>query len=184
VTRRAFTLIELVVVIVILAVVAGVAAPRLLGSRSRAAQNEARSAAALLSVAAHRSALGTGRLAMEYSGTTRTLTLLRLGPAESGWAPDSLADPVRLVNATLDSAAANGSVLPAGGWRVEFPTNDRRPDLVLVLRSTPETRTRRVWTIGLPSVGASAELVEGDRPASAWPVAIDLDAEGVGDQRW
>lgn len=183
-SRRAFTLVELVVVIVILAVVAGVAAPRLLGSRGRAAQNEAREVAALLSVAAHRSALGGGRLAVEYSGGDRALTLLRLGSAEEGWVPDSLSTPVRLANARIAAAAADGAALPSGGWRVEFPTNDRRPDLLLIVQSATGVRPARVWTVGLPSFAAAAGIEEGDRPASGWPVSFDLDAEGVGDQRW
>lgn len=182
-TRRAFTLIEVVVVIVILAVIAGVAAPRLLGSSTRAAQGEARAAAALLSVAAHRSALGAGRLAIEHDASARTLTLLRIDSANAGWTPDPLTAPVRLANSSVAWASAAGERLPES-WRIEFPANDRRPDLVLVVRSGTGSRAPRVWTIGLPSFATSADLTDGERPREAWPVAIDLDAEGVGDQRW
>jgi prepilin-type N-terminal cleavage/methylation domain-containing protein len=186
--RPAFTLIELVVAIVIMAVMVGLIVPRLLSTTERKLRAEAQSVADLVTVAARRAALSTQRVALRFDSQTG-LSVLVLRAKDPGsfatgnleWAPDPLAPTVSLDDLSIGSAAADGKPLPASSWRVEFAPSVRTPDLAIGLREAGG----RAWTVLLASGSLQARAAEGSPlQVAAQPTVVDLDAGAKGDQPW
>lgn len=201
--RAAFTLIELIVVIVILAVLAGAIAPSLLRSAERQVELEAQAAQRLLSIAAERDALSTEPLAIEYDDAAGELRLLvrrtdstSLAGASGGadWRPDPLALTVVFANAKLGRALADGRPLPRQRWRVAFSQVETRPALALEIepKSARQSSGRNNapaggWQVLLPPDASAASRVGsgGSRgPALASDRSIDLDLAGKGQKPW
>lgn len=179
-----FTLVEVIVVVIILGLAAGLIVPRIAGSDLRRAEAEARAAAALVSVGAHRSALPGARLALEYDAEQSTLRLVRLDPGPPpGWRAEPLTREVALSASRLSGAFADAAALDDRGWRIELAGAVRRPTLELIIESRTGARQSRIWRIGLRPYASAADLVAGGGP-DAWPGAIDLDAVGRGEERW
>jgi prepilin-type N-terminal cleavage/methylation domain-containing protein len=187
-TRRAFTLIELVVALVLVAVLAGLIIPRLVSTGDRKSRAEAASVAELVSVAARRAALSTQRIALDFDSELglRVLALRArdpqsFAPGNVEWQPDVLAPPPSLSQVRVVSAISDGRALPAGRWRVEFAPGSRKPDLMVAL----EDDQGRAWTVVLPSEAQTAGLVSGSpRDVGVLSTSIDLDATGKADQPW
>lgn len=186
--RRGFTLIELVVVVLLLAIVTGLIAPRLLDLSRRRADETARSVRNLLSIAAYRDAVGLQRLSLDYSQTDRTLSLLTLrAPPEGGtasWQPDALIPPVMLDGVRVRSATLDGAALDLASWRVEFPRHQPRGAVEIVLQSETETSGSGAPRLFVVSLLPSASEATIDAGAGTTPTPIDLDATGMGASTW
>lgn len=190
---RAFSLIELIVVIVLLTIVAGAIAPRLIASSGRQAEASVRSAAALLSTAAHRDAVGGGddSLAIVHDERAGTLSLETLrrekGSNKAEWKRDRFTRPVELNPARIRTALADGRELPRGDWRIEFGPGEQRPTIELIVEAEAG-RDRRAWYLELLPYDTAAKLSAMSSsaaiPASASLRSIDLDAEGKGESPW
>ena len=180
----AFTLIELLVVVVLISVVSGLVAPRLLNFSRRDADESARAVRNLLSIAAHRDALASGRTALEYDAGARSLALLMHGAASgeraAGWRADPLVEPVALLSLTLESAALDGGELDPAGWRVTFPAHEPRGVIEIVLADAGAPPRR--WRVALLPDAAEATL--DDEATRRTPASIDLDAQGRGEVIW
>src|SRR5215510_3248159 len=74
--RPAFTLIEMIVVIIIVGVLAGVLLPQALSNTGRRAETEAQNVQRLISIAAERESLSPEPVAVEYDETSATLRIL------------------------------------------------------------------------------------------------------------
>lgn len=203
---RAFTLIELIVVIVVLSVVAGIAAPRLLNSSSRRAQSEVRQIAELLSAAARRDGSGGGlgeaqRVVFDADKGVLSLEVrrARAGEQDAGaWREDPLVAPVNLENVRLERAVVDGVNADERGWRLDLAPGRVRPTIELVFvadqaggkaRRTgsaaparPAANAER-WNVLLLSYAAGAEIA-GVGGAGAALRSVDLDATGMGDKPW
>jgi type II secretory pathway pseudopilin PulG len=180
---RGFSVIELIVVGVLLAVLAGVAAPRMASFLGRQVRADAAAVGEMLSAAARRDALVSQPLALDYDGEAGVLRVLVLTQAQDGarWAEDRLMPSVVLAGAVLEHAAADGAGLNQSGWWVEFPQGGRRPGIELVLASD---RSKERWQVVLPSGASQAVVrpaVEGAPLASG---AVDLDDAGQGSAPW
>ncbi len=190
-SARAFTLIELIVVILILGIIAAAVAPRLGDSTLRRAQQQVRDVAGLLSAAVRRDATGAQRLALEFNAEEKRLSLLVLRAAAPGsralpqWSPDPLAPPVAFTDVRLRDALADGAPLDRRGWRIEFPRNQPRPEIELRLETGEPPRAVTAWSVLLlPS--ASSAAFDGLGANSPRPIlrSVDLDALGKGAQSW
>lgn len=190
--RRAFTLIELIVVVILLAVVTGLVAPRLLDVSRRKADETARAVRNLVSIAAYRDAVGTQRVALAYSRTDRTLALQTLrspdgGVGEGGpvqWLADPLVAPVLLEGMTLRSASMGGLALDVAQWRVEFPRHEPRGAIEIVMQAETGGTTSglpRLFTVSLLPSASEATL---DAGAGGVETPVDLDATGQGVSTW
>lgn len=193
---RAFTLVELIVVTVILAVLAGLILPRIAGNTARHIEAEAQAAQRLLSVAAERDALWGDPVAIEYDDSARELRLLvrrgaggEVASAGAEWRPDPLLQPVVFTHARLSQAWADGRALPTARWRVAFLPTDVRPELTLQI--DPAGGASREgglagWEITLAPDGAAAVMgsAGGGAPGVFASRSIDLDAVGRGDKPW
>jgi prepilin-type N-terminal cleavage/methylation domain-containing protein len=182
--RHAFTLIELVVVILLLAVVAGIIVPRLLSTGEREARAEAEAAASLAGAASRRAVTTTQKVALDFADETLRVYALRardprdFSIGATRWSEDPLLSPVRLTSVRLVAAVRDGAGLNPSAWRVELG-GDQRPELLLTL----EAQTGRRWTVTLLPDGAGAVLLSGDE-AVGMSGAVDLDRTGRGLSAW
>ncbi len=184
--HRAFTLLELILVVLLLAVLAGAIAPRLAGQRTRTLRQEADGLARLLSAAAQRDALSSERIALYYTEESGSVALLRYqhDADPAGWFVDDLVSPAPLVRLELVEAVAAQRTLDDEQWLVEFPPDTSRPELAFLLRDPADDTA---WQVGLGGFSASAsiERTDGRRRIEIGPSdSIDLDAIGEGAQPW
>jgi prepilin-type N-terminal cleavage/methylation domain-containing protein len=184
---RAFTIVELIVVVVILAVLAAAVAPRLASMGGRETRASAMAVGDLVSVAARRDALTSQRVAIEFNGDKGRLVLMTVDSAPSGsgapqaeWREDRLIPPVLLGNSKITDALMDGVALDARAWRVEFPQGGRRPGLELILSDAKGTEH---WRVDLPSSAAHAAISAGNALGMS-DQAVDLDAGGGGTSPW
>lgn len=184
---RGFTLIELIVVVVLVAVVSGLIAPRVLDVGRRRTDEAARSVRNLLSIAAHRDAIGQQRLAIEHSDDPAALTLMSLrvpaGEADLRWAPDALVAPAPLDGLRVASVSLGGAALQSRGFRIEFPRHEPRQNIEIVLEEDPPPRAGapRRFVVSLLAGSTQATL---DAEAARVPASIDLDGAGRGTSTW
>lgn len=209
---RGFTLIELIVVIVLLGVVAGLFAPRLMSTSSRRAESNMREIADLLGVAARRDASGGGLSAesqrLAYDGEKKTLALrvrrarlnARGETEDSGvWRNDPLAPVVNLEYVKVSRAVIDGVAADDRAWTLDFVPGQVRPTVELVVESVSGggssgrgSRSRASagprWNVLLLAYLTSAEVAAlGATQTAAGGGAlrsVDLDAAGLGDRAW
>lgn len=181
---RGFTLIELIVVVVLLGIVAGMVVPRLFATRGREVEGAARRAAGLLSAAGQRDALTNQRIAVQYhGGTLRLAVFASVGDAGTAqWQFDPLISEADLEPARLVEATADGVRLEGASWRLEFPQNKPRPTISLLLADADDLYRWRVEMSGRESRATVAPEGRGDRPGAG--TVIDLDDLGRGEAAW
>lgn len=189
---RAFSMIEVIVVVVILGVLMLAVVPRLRSGRDREVEAAAERVADLLSAAARRDALTSQRLALEYDKRTGVIRLMTMGSAEDEvaapslhiWRQDPVTPTVSLVDVLLKEAQTDGVPLDASNWRVEFPQNTLRPALTIILTDEQGDNPYRV---DLPARGTRASTAPGLTlpPGSVEGAGtIDLDQSGKGNVTW
>lgn len=189
--RRAFTLVEVLVVMMIIAILSMLTIPRLIGSQSRAAEVEAIAVRTLLSQAAQQDSVTSTSLAISYDHEKQELSLQTTVEKEGKreWAPMPLVRSVRFSSSVLADASADGQTQGQGAnFRIEFVSAKPRPVVSLLVKTAPDLPgTPRAWQIDLlpgqtvatvRSVGAEAPIAQ---PEST---SIDLDANGQRTQPW
>lgn len=189
--RPAFSMIELVVVVVILGVIAGAIVPRFFGNDMRAAENEVRAVKDFFDVVASRSALSSQGLAVSYDASQKKLELFGLRAkgnagdfsAQRDFLPDLMTLPVRLTETKVSSMTAGGrTVDPSKGW-VEFAAGTARPTVVMVMTFG----TAMAWRVELPGDESQALLTRTDVKDTGEPSmsrAVDLDNSGGTQTPW
>ncbi len=185
----AFTLVELVVVLVIMSVLAGVIAPRLLAGASRSAEAEVYKTAELVSAAGRRDTLTSQQIAIDFDGSTFRLMVLRMPSAADAargvapeWVRDSMTMPVELKDARLVSVTADGAEVDVKKFRIEFTQNGQRPSVLIVLT---QSDGRSSWTVVLPSGAFRARVISReDRFADQEVTSVDLDQAGKAEEPW
>lgn len=200
---HAFTLVELIAVIVILGVLSTVVLLRVAGNDSRRAEAEARSVQRLLTIAAERDASSPDAQALEFDGASGELRLLSRRAAATpddraaaGLQPDPLLPPVFLTRARITQVLVDGRPLPRDRWRIEFSATDGRPAILIDVEATSgqgsaapggSAISSEGWRITLGPDEPSAQRVPLRSAAGIAPVvsrAIDLDSAGRGAKPW
>jgi prepilin-type N-terminal cleavage/methylation domain-containing protein len=185
---RAFTLIELVVAIVIMAVMVGLIVPRLLSTTERRTRAEVESVADVVTVAARRASLSTQRVSLAYDSGVglrvmiqRAKDLASFQPGNLQWVYDPLAPSPSLEGVTVTGASLDGKALTGSSWLVDFFPASRQPDLSIGL----EDSSGRPWTVVLTGDSVQARAYQGTAAqVGVRTTAIDLDNGGKGDQPW
>lgn len=209
-SRPAFTLVEMIVVIIILGVMAGVALPRLFGNDSRRVEVEVQAVQRLLTIAAERGSFIPEPVAVDFDGASSTFRLMvqrrgaafappRAGaggstarPGAREWTADALVQPVELSGTIVTNAWTDGRPLPARGWRVVFTPTQPRPALAIQMRSrsggADSSGRAEAWqvTLGTDEPSASRAWLAGSGAGAPLVAtrAIDLDAAGKGEKPW
>jgi len=189
--RGAFTLVEVLVVMVIIAILATLTVPRLIGAQGRQAEVEAQGVRALLSQAAQRDAVSSEAMAVNYDTEKRELSIEALADVDGtrAWRPIPMIRPIRFASIDLASASSDGQEQPPDtSFRVQLSGAKPRPAVSLLLRTTANLPgTPRAWQVDLlpgqtvatlRAIPVSAPLT----PPSA--TTIDLDVEGQRTQPW
>lgn len=189
--RRGFSIVELLVVMIIIAMLATIVVPRLIGTQSRQAEIEAHALRALISSAAQRDAMTSGSLAIAYDAEKKEVAIqvLRQVNGENVWLPAQFVRPLRLATIAITASEADGQAYPIDtSWRVEFPPSRPRPQLAIHVQTAPDViGNKRAWQIDLLPGRTAAVLSAStvDAPISqAVNDAQDLDDEGRRTQPW
>jgi prepilin-type N-terminal cleavage/methylation domain-containing protein len=192
--HAAFTLIEIIIVVILIGVLAGLIIPRMVNSGKRQADFESSEITRLLGVAARRAALSGEIVAVEYDGAGPRLSLVALretdtsrGPRQT-WVQDPLVTPVELTAVDVIRATADGQPIGnAGGkWWVDFNPSEPRPALWLLV-GRPGSDASSQWQVELLPEETSASrrsMDEPSRAASAGALRVDLDATNQGERAW
>ncbi len=191
---RAFTFIELVVVIVIISVVAGLVIPRITSWKSRQGELSVNAVADVLSAAAKRDTYSTQPAALVYDGGSSGIRLMALqvnnarsfDPGAETWVQDPLTPVANLDGVKLLAGAAGSTELDVRKFRVEFPGAggaQGRPGVALLFGDDQGQR----WLVRLAPSGTRAEVIP-NAANKGLPTAdvdaIDLDATGLRDEAW
>lgn len=184
--RSAFTIIEVIVVCIIIAILATLVVPRFAGFSARRAEASVREFAELVSLAAAKDQVTSRGVALEYDGSKGTLRIMTLSTAASQlalggqWQQDPLSRPVQLDDARVVSIASDGIEQDPGRWRIEFPRSEPRPKLSIVLEAN-EGGAR--YGVVLSSGAMRASIVDAAVVGESSDV-IDLDASGKAGATW
>ncbi len=185
--KHAFSLIELLVVAIILAIVAGVIAPRL-ASGTRDATASAERVRRVVSALGRREALTTTMLALDAD--TESVRVLipdgttRRSGRDEGWREDPLVPRADLGTLRVRAVTADATPLDDTKWRIVTDPGFSRPHIVVVLQ---DDRTGATWRVELPPHAIEASLKatgEGDRGMPSEDALVDLDATGGRNAPW
>lgn len=184
----AFTLVEMIAVMVILGVLAAAIIPRVAGNAARQAEVESRNVQRLISVAAERTSLWTQPVAIDFDDGRLRLLAVKTGEstaASSGrgeWVADPLVEPVQLERAKMRRVMLDGQALSPTRWRATFTPSQPRPALELELGTAEQADG---WVIELPGESTAARRRSSVAPGRAdAQTTIDLDDTGKGATPW
>lgn len=186
--RRAFTLLEVVVVVTMLALLAAVAIPRLSGTRRTAFDHFVDEVSDMLLLFAQRDNLGRSPigLVLDVSGERPALQLMVMAEADQGrgaWVIDRLVAPVELPDfiapADLEIEADGESIEIRDRVLAQVPGEDRP---TITIRISDVDRRHRA-TLELTPHGVAARRLD-DRRAATARRPVDLDAEGRSREDW
>lgn len=199
-TSRGFSLLEVITVVVMLGVAAGLVLPRLAPSSANTIEAELDAVAAVLTAVAQRDAVSSQRLALEYDpegNELATLVFQRAAGASNMddeiWRRDPFLGTLRLANTKIVRATVGGSIYDDGAFRMDLAPGTPRPEVVLI--ATPiggELFGSEVYRIELNAGsidarvrsarpgGDPADTTENDSVASR----VDLDQRGLAEEPW
>ena len=183
-TERAFTLIELVVVLAIMGLFAAIALPRLGSHQRRSFDLAVEQVADLLTMYAQRDALSERPAAIWHDAERNWIVLLAMEPIgtpqdPAQWYPDPFVDPVRLP----ESIPADGVRARAGGDAVDFA---RWPITTDPGRERQSVEIELLSRDGLASMLVlPAHAIAPHEPETGRQIApLDLDAAGRSREDW
>jgi prepilin-type N-terminal cleavage/methylation domain-containing protein len=184
--RRAFTLIEVLVVIVLIALVAAMTLPRLTGNEARAARLAVEDVADLLTIFAHRVSMGQTEIAIGYDPDSRSIMLLRLvgSPTDPNdpprWEIDRFENPVVLPESiTIAGVREDGMAVERADWFIPALPGQGRPAIEMALVSADFAAT-----VALPADGVAARILWPGQATGAFRATVDLDALGRDREVW
>ncbi|MFN9993467.1 MAG: prepilin-type N-terminal cleavage/methylation domain-containing protein [Phycisphaerales bacterium] len=183
---RAFTMIEALVVIVIIAVVSAAVVPRAFRTSDREARASLDNLAELLSVAARRDAYASQPIALSGDAASQRVELWSRNQdpvnGQLAWTADILTPAATLSGIAIRAVTIDGADYDPRKWWYEFPQNVRRPTLVLTVASEV---TEETWTVELLSGASRAVIVDGSGQRPIDEVGtVDLDAVGRAEAPW
>ena len=185
--RSGFTLLEVLIVVALLAVIAGMVFPRLTGNAHRATMITTDDLADLLTLFAHRDSMGAENIAIGYDPQARAVMMMELigDPQDSSnplqWRMDRYLDPVRLPDALeLVSVFENETQLsPNDDWVIPIMPGQGRPSITLTVRSDDVE-----LNVSLPAHALAARVMDEDDRESQVRKVVDLDALGRDQEVW
>ncbi len=188
--RRAFTLVEMVVVVAVLAVVMAVTLPRMIGREGRMLQLAADRVADLLTMYAQRETLSSRPTGIWHDRDSHSIVLMTLAlddarPDEPvDWRPDRTVKPIKLPpNIDVErgvGAAIDGTPVDISQWPIATEPGKRRPRIEISLFANDG----RAKTIVLPSHALKPDHLDDTDSMLASRQPVDLDAAGRHREDW
>ncbi|MCE9619397.1 MAG: type II secretion system GspH family protein [Planctomycetes bacterium] len=184
--RRAFTLIELIVVIAILAVVSAAVIPRLRGLSKGQADVAIERLSELLSLFAWRDNAGSQQCAIYMNPDSNAIELWTLEPNPARpadpaeWVPDRYVQPVRMPESVeLADVLADGMRIGGSEWRIVGSPSGNRPRIEMrVIADGLDTSLVLEPGAAMPIRVDNGRIVEDQRTMR------DLDARGMSREPW
>jgi type II secretory pathway pseudopilin PulG len=182
-----FTIIEIVVVVALLVVAAGLIIPRLGSRDGMLAEGEVRAIASLMQAASRRSATTAQLASLVYRDEGRRISV-EVAHAEDPsvfggqvvWRESALEPALALQWVRVIGGQSAGMPLDSRQWRIDFDPSDSGPEVVLLIHALEDDRR---WTLSMPWGSTSARIALGEE-ASASAGVIDLDANGQRESTW
>ena len=184
-TRRAFTLLEVMVVLIILAILATLTVPRLTSIGRRTLQVTAEQVADLLTMYAQRETLSDRPVGIILDSDRNWLMLVGLVGDESGgdqpeWIVDRYVQPVKLPDSISVLDVTSDEVpVDITEWPLSHTPGENRPLIVITLQS-PD----RIVTVMLEPHAIAPRIYDTDAPPATERTAYDLDAAGLSREEW
>jgi len=182
-TRRAFTLLEIIVVIIIIGVMSSMIIPRLSGNQQREFNLAVERVNDVVLMFAHRVSTSNQAAALRYDPDKGLFTLLAKVEEADGyyWGFDPLAEPVKLPS-WLESDAitifVDGEITDTMQWPVTTTPGESRPLIEVAMHWNDHAAL-----ISLPSHAMGPNIwFDGVGTQPLEP--IDLDAQGRGREEW
>lgn len=184
---RGFTLLEVIIVVLVIALFAGMIIPRMSGMGKRIEALTVDRVVDLLSAFGYRDSLASGRAAIEYSESNRQLLLLTLkqnarddSSSEEIWSKDALAPAVKIPDSMTLRAYEDDKLLPETTWSILTNIDGTRPKIKfeLIGEDTDTTLILDPWAQGPLLVDEMLMEVQ------TMPDAFDLDAAGQDRVPW
>lgn len=184
--RAAFTLIELIVVVVVLAIAATAIIPKFAGTARQEADNAADRVAELMRLFAFRQSMGAQQVALWRDGSDGRIHLLvkDIDPenpeAPAQWRPDRFAAPVALpAGLEVTDVRVNDQRVDAEEWNIATGPGGERPKVELRVAGQGVDAT-----LVLPPGSPSVVRVDAGRPEPFARAPIDLDRAGREREPW
>lgn len=186
---RAFTLAELIVVMILLTIFASLFAPRFINARERQQEQEAIEFARVLTSAAQRCDVMGQTVAISYDAGKLEMLVQRplAAAADSSGAsrvslrPDPLVAGTRLEALKVAEVRVDGVAINSAAFRIPFVPGTPRPVVQVELGSGDAA----LWTIFLgPDSTVATRQQRGQTGPSPSPRVIDLDDAGQGQTTW
>ena len=186
VRRNGFTLIEIVIVIMIIALFAGLIIPRMASLGKRNESLTVDKVADLLSAFSYRDSVASGSTAIEFVATDNSLLLLALQPDPLNpedprvWSRDYLAAPVDIPSSLTLRALQDGKLLPDSNWSILTNSDGTRPKIEMELQGdlVDASIVLDPWAPGPYVVDNTRQEVV------LFPDVFDLDAAGQDREPW
>ncbi|MBX3354728.1 MAG: type II secretion system protein [Phycisphaeraceae bacterium] len=186
---RGFTLVEIMVVAIILAVIGAMVLPRLVGKSSVTAQLGAEQLASMLGTFAFRASLASQPVALMRDGELGTIEVWILDTDPSrpenppDWRLDRFSRPLQLPEGVvLSEVVVNGQRLMPDAWRVVATPGIPRPLMEFVLAS--EEAGDEITVVLEPRATAPFFITRSGRTTAIGRTAYDLDREGREKEPW
>lgn len=188
-SRHAFTLIELVVVVAVLAILSAMIVPRLGGHEKRLMSLAVEEVADMLTMYAQRDALSNRPAGIWHDTDRNWLVLMTLDTDEANpdepdhWWPDPFVRPVKLpplISKNGVFVRADGELVDIRIWPLATALGQNRPALEIMLMAD-DGWTR---TLVLPGHALVPYLLTSASELTGVRVPIDLDAAGLRQEDW
>ncbi len=186
----AFTLVEIIVVVVILGVIAGLVGPRMVRRDSRQAEQTVRRVASMLESASRRAAMSSDPVLIEFDEETREIRVLSREREEGfrqswdervRWRVDPLIPAVALGEFGVGEVSVDYRRIREAGWRIQIGGRDAPASVSIELKSESPSRS---WRVLLDGGSGLAVAGTADELAVLPAMFVDLDDAGKRDAPW
>lgn len=184
--RRAFTLLELLIVIAILALLATLLVPRVLDHEDRVFNLTCDRVSDLLTMYAKRESVGGAPVGISYDPDRRWLMVMvydtddQASHGEAEWRHDTVIRPVKLPESTqLVDVRGDGRSADITNWPLGSEAGRDRPAIEVILEGP-----NRTVSIVLPSYAVAPRQFAQDDPAIESFTPIDLTRTGRVRDEW
>jgi prepilin-type N-terminal cleavage/methylation domain-containing protein len=182
---RGFTLLEIIVVTIVLAIIATLIVPRMTGNQQREFRATVDKVGDLLTMYGQRQNLGQKIVGIQHDARENALRLIELqddGYGFASWRADPYVRAVQLpwfMSASDIDFYVDGEPYDCASWPLTSEPGQQRPMIEIYLRNEGE-----IASISLSPHGVSPIILNGANSSGISRRPIDLDAEGRAREQW